>query len=223
MPISKILRVAGVGLLGTLVLFVPRLWAGDFTLELMTGTAFNLPSPLTIHQSGYPDLRISAQYDTEPFSPYTPYYAWRLSLWDKDGAWEFEQVHHRLFLTDPPPEVQDFSIHYGYTYFLLGRAWKAGEYLLHFDAGPVITSPESIIRGQGFQTYNKGLLDSGYYFSGLGAQAAVSRNFAVGGPVFILADVGLIGGWAWWVPVSNGSAEVPTLGLHLHLGTGFGF
>jgi hypothetical protein len=220
---SKTLRMVGAGLLGVLLFIPSKAGAGVFTLELMTGTAINFPTPLTVHQEGYPDISLTAQYNTQPFSPYTPYYAWRISLWDRDQAWEFEQVHHRLFLANPPPEIQDFSIHYGYTYFLLGHAWRMGDYILHLGAGAVITSPENVVRGQEFQTYNKGVLDSGYYFSGLGAQAAVSRNFPVWDTVFLLADVGVIGGWAWWVPISNGSADVPTIGIHFHFGTGLGF
>jgi len=210
-------------ILGVFLLAVSGAQAGNFSLELMTGTAYNFPTPLVVHQAGYPDIQLTAQYDTEPFSPYTPYYAWRISLWDRDQAWEFEQIHHRLFLTNPPPEIQDFSIHYGYSFFFFGHAWKTGDYILHLDIGPVITSPENVVRGQGFQTYNKGLLDSGYYLSGLGIQTALSRNFNVWDSVFVVGDIGLIGGWAWWVPISNGSADVPTLGLHFHIGTGLGF
>jgi hypothetical protein len=223
MFVLKVLGFFATSLLGAFFFAAPNAGAEGFSVEVMTGTAYNFPTPLTVHQAGYPDIQLTAHYDTEPFGPYTPYYVFRLSLWDHDQAWEFEQVHHRLFLTNLPPEIQDFSIHYGYTYFLLGHAWKMGDYILHLDAGAVVSSPENIVRGQPFQTYNRGLLDSGYYLSGLGAQVAVSRNFEVWKSVFVLADVGLIGGWAWWVPISNGSADVPTLGLHFHFGTGIGF
>ena len=196
--------------------------ATPFTFEFMGGTAFNFPTPLTIHQSGYPDLQFSADYDTKPFGPYTPYYAWRAALWDKNEAWELEQVHHRLFLTNPPPEVQNFSIHYGYNFFLFGHAWKNPDFIFHLGTGPVITNPENTVRGQVLHTWGTGIFDQGYDFSGWGIQAAASRNFQVWESAFVTADIGLIGGWAWTVPVVNGSADVPTLGLHFHLGAGFG-
>jgi hypothetical protein len=194
--------------------------AGSLTLEIMGGSAYNLPSPLTIHQTGYPDLNLTANFDTKPFGPYLPYYALRASLWEKDQAWEFEILHHRLFLTNPPPEVQNYSIHFGYTYFMAGHAWRNPDFILHLDAGPIITNPENTVRGQKLKTDNQGILDLGYYFSGLGTQVSVSRDLYFWGSAFVVLEVGVAGGWAWDVPVANGSSEVPTLGLHGHLGTG---
>src|SRR3970040_349567 len=95
-----------------------------FSLEFMTGTAFNFPTPLTVQQAGQPDIHLTAEYDTKPFGPSTPYYAWRASLWEGAGAWEVGQVHHRLFLKNPPPEIEYFAVHYGYNLFYLGRAWQ---------------------------------------------------------------------------------------------------
>lgn len=193
---------------------------GSLTLEVMGGSAFNFPSPLSIHQDGYPDLHINADYDTKPFGPYTPYYAIRLSLWDKDEAWELEQLHHRLFLTDPPPEVQFYAIHFGYTYFMVGHAWRNPDFILHLDGGAIITRPENTVRGQKLQMNDVGLLDMGYYFSGLGGQVSASRNIYLWGTAFAVVEVGIAGGWAWDVPVAGGSSDAPTLGLHGHIGAG---
>ncbi|HTC21105.1 MAG TPA: hypothetical protein VK859_09670 [bacterium] len=196
--------------------------AQTLSLELMAGSAYNFPTPLTVHQAGYPDIHLTADYNTEPFGPYTPYYAWRFSLWDKDEAWEFEQVHHRLFLTDPPPEIQNFSIHFGYNFFLLGHAWKRGDFIFHADAGILITNPENTVRGQVLRTGGTGIFDAGYNFSGLGCQVAVSRDFYFAKNFYLVLDVGLMAGWAV-VPVANGSADVPNISLHGRLGPGFSF
>ena len=197
--------------------------AEDFTLELMGGTALNFPTPLTVRQSGQPDLQLSANYDTKPFGPYTPYYAWRTSLWDHDQAWEFGQVHHRIFLTNPPPEIQVFAIHFGYNYFFLGHAWKRGGLIYHLAVGPVITNPENTVRGQKLHTTGTGLFDAGYDFSGIGAEASISKNIYFAKNGFISLEVAFIAGWAWWVPVFDGSADVPNMALHGHIGTGFSF
>jgi hypothetical protein len=196
--------------------------ADSLTLEVFTGDAYNFPTALTVRQSGYPDINLTAHYDTEAFGPYTPYYAIRLALWDKNQAWEFEQVHHRLFLTNPPPEIQNFSIHYGYSFFMLGHAWKLADYVLHIDAGVIIASPENTVRGQTLYTSGTGLFDWGYYLSGVGAQAAVSRSFDIAGPVFITLEGAFMAGYAT-VPVVNGSADVPNLSLHGRFGTGVKF
>src|SRR6185436_151678 len=86
--------------------------ARTFTFEAMSGSAYNVPTPLTVQQAGYPEIRFSAHYKTKPFGPYYPYYSWRASLWNErhDQAWEFTQVHHRLFLANNPPEIQHFAI-----------------------------------------------------------------------------------------------------------------
>ena len=207
-----------------LVLFgTPRpLRAQVFSFEVMGGSAYNLPTPLTVRQSGYPDIYLWADYDTKPFGPYTPYYVWRASLWDKDEAWEFEQVHHRIFLTNPPPEIQDFSVHFGYNYFFLGHAWKKADFILHLGVGPVISNPQNMVRGQRLHTAGTGWFDQGYDLSGVGFQGAVSRDFYYAKNGFVLLEVALIGGWAQ-VPVVNGSADVPNLAFHGHIGTGVSF
>src|SRR5260221_14476355 len=84
--------------------------AQTFTFEALGGSAYNAPTPLTVRQTGYPDIRLSAHYDTKPFGPYYPYYSWRASFWnpEHDSAWEITQIHHRLFLANNPPEIQFF-------------------------------------------------------------------------------------------------------------------
>jgi hypothetical protein len=101
-------------------------YAQGFTFEAMSGSALNLPTPLTVSQNGYPDIRFSAHYDTKPFGPFYPYYSWRASFWNQehDQAWEITQVHHRLFLANNPPEIQFFAIHFGYNFYMFGHAWK---------------------------------------------------------------------------------------------------
>jgi hypothetical protein len=80
--------------------------AQTLSVELMTGSAYNFPTPLAVHQSGYPEIQMTAHYDTSPFGHYFPYYALRISRWDGDAASEFEQLHHRLLLADVSSEIQ---------------------------------------------------------------------------------------------------------------------
>ncbi|HEY6358217.1 MAG TPA: hypothetical protein VIX35_08225 [Vicinamibacterales bacterium] len=192
------------------------------TIELMGGTAYNAPTPLTIQQTGFPDIHMTAHYATKPFGPFAPYYSWRIDFWDKHGAWEVQQVHHRLFLTNTTPEVQLFEIHFGYNYFLAGRAWRTHGFVVHTSGGLVVPNPESIIRGMSLNAPGPNALDVGYRIGGVGAALAASRYVALGTHLYLLADGGLIVGRAT-VPVANGSASVPNVGLHGHLGVGFAF
>src|SRR5579864_4744429 len=195
--------------------------AQSVTVDLMGGSAYNVPTPLTIQQAGFPDIRLTAHYDTRPLGPFAPYYSWRVDVWDTHGAWEVQQVHHRLFLSNTTPEVQFFAIHYGYNYFLVGRAWRTHGFVIHASGGLVVPNPDNIVRGKSLNLSHNSV-DVGYRISGGGAALAVSRQIALGTHVYLLADGGLIAGRAS-VPVVDGSASVPTVGLHGHLGIGFAF
>jgi hypothetical protein len=107
--------------------------AQTFSFEALSGSAYNIPTPLTVRQTGHPDIRFAAHYDTKPFGPYYPYYSWRVSFWNatKDQAWELTQVHHRIFLTNNPPDIQSFAIHFGYNFYMAGHAWKRGGFVYH--------------------------------------------------------------------------------------------
>jgi hypothetical protein len=192
------------------------------TVDLMGGTAYNVPTPLTIQQTGFPDIHLTAHYDTKPFGPFAPYYSWRVDVWSKDSAWEVQEVHHRLFLSNTTPEVQFFAIHYGYTYFLVGRAWRTHGFVVHASGGLIVANPDNIVRGKHLNGQDPNALDVGYRLAGGGAALAVSRQIALGTHVYLLADGGLLAGRAS-VPVIDGSASVPNVGLHGHVGVGFAF
>lgn len=203
---------------------LPRLASAQkVTIDLMTGTAYNVPTLLTIHQDGYPDIRFNAHYDTKPFGPFAPYYSWRVDLWNKEktAAWEVQLVHHRLFLTNTTVDVQEFNIHYGYIFFLVGRAWRMHGLVVHASGGVIVPSPSSQIRGQTFNA-GSGPLDVGYHIRGAGAGVAASRTVKLGKYVYVVADGAVLGGRAR-VPIAGGKATVPNLGFHGHLGIGLSF
>jgi hypothetical protein len=191
--------------------------AQTFQLDLMGGTAYNVPTPLTIRQSGFPDIHVTAHYDTKPLGPYAPYYSWRLSLWNDThtSGWEIQQVHHRIFLSNTSDVVQFFAIHFGYNYFLAGHAWAWRGFEVHADGGVIISSPQNTVR-------NATLPAVGYGLSGVGGALAIGRHVVVTPHFYLLAEGGLLAGHAN-VPVVSGSASVPNVGLHAHLGAGITF
>ena len=193
--------------------------AQNLAFEVMGGSGFNVPMPLTIQQAGYPDIRFTAHYATKPLGPYAPYYSWRFSLDDRYGAWEVQHLHHRLFLSNTTPEVESFAVHYGYNFFLLGRSWRMDDLILHASGGVIVTSPAGRIRGQTFNSGDPGILDVGYDLSGTGASVAASRNWNLSKHVFVLMDVALLAGKAT-VPIADGTAKVPNLSFHGHVGIG---
>jgi len=191
--------------------------------ELMTGTAYNLPTGLTVHQSGQLDLQLTANYDTNPFGDEAPYYSWRVGLWDGDEAWEIQHIHHKLYLTNLTPEIQDLEMCHGFNYFFLGHAWKRSGLIFHLGVGPIVTHPQSIIRNQVQDSDHGGLFDAGYYISGIGIQGAVGKDLYLNEKLFVVLELAATSGWAWWAPTAGGYSEVTNLALHGHVGMGYGF
>ena len=112
----------------------------QWSLQIFGGAPLNFNFPLTIHQSGHPDLKVTGNYESRPLEvPY--YYAWRLGAWDGNRAWEIELVHNKLYLKNKPPEVQEFSISHGYNLLTVNRAWKENGFIFRGGLGVVITHP----------------------------------------------------------------------------------
>jgi hypothetical protein len=191
--------------------------AQDLTVELMLGSAFNLPTPLTIRQQGQPILEHTAHYDTRPFGPYAPYYAGRLTFWQGDVGWQIDFIHHRLFLSNPTSDIERFEIHYGYSFLLAGRAWRVHGFELHASGGVIITNPANVVRGLAMNTGDPGVPDAGYDVTGAGGALAVSREVPLTGRLSIVANGAILAGTVS-VPVAGGSARAPNVGLHGQVG-----
>ena len=190
--------------------------AQGLTVDLMFGSAYNVPTPLTIRQDNYPVLKHTARYDTRPFGPYAPYYAGRLTFWRGDAGWELELIHHRIFLSNTTADVERFEIHYGYSYLLAGRAWRTRGFELHANGGAVMTKPASIVRGLPLNTPDAHER-AGYDITGVGGSIAVSREFKLVGRLSLIGTAAVIAGTVS-VPVAMGSARVPNVGLHGQIG-----
>jgi hypothetical protein len=191
--------------------------------ELMGGSALNVPTPLSIQQAGFSDIHFTAHYDTKPFGPYAPYYTWRVDFWNKqhDRAWEVQQVHHRVFLTNTTPEVTAFAIHFGYNYFMAGRAWRMHGFMLHTDFGVIVPNPANTVRGLSINI-GPNAVHTGYGLSGVGGQIAISRQFNLAKHFYVLGEGGFMMGRTT-VPVVTGSATVPNVSFHGRVGIGVEF
>ena len=198
-------------------LAVPGLAHAQVTFDLMFGSAYNVPTPLTIRQKNHPVLEHTAHYDTRPFGPFAPYYAGRLTFWQGDAGWEFELLHHRLFLSNTTAEIERFEIHFGYSYWLFGRAWRTHGFELHANGGFVVTNPANVVRGLPMNTGDPGAEDSGYDITGVGASFGISREFHLVGPLSLVANGAVVAGTVS-VPVVTGSARAPNVGFHAQVG-----
>ncbi len=178
-----------------------------------------MPSRLTIRQQGQPDIAFTARFATRPFAE-VPYYAVRVGRESGRSAWEFELLHHKLYLANPPEEVQRFQMSHGYNFLLVNRAWRLAPFDLRAGLGVVMPHPENTVRGQRFDE-GGGWLGTGWYFCGPGAQVAFARGLTFGH-----WDVALEGKLtaAWTrVPVVSGSADLANVALHLLVVPGYRF
>ena len=190
------------------------------TVEAFTGSAYNFPTPLTISQSGEPDIGFNAHYETRPLED-TPYFGARVSFWKNDRAWIGTFVHHKLYLRDPPPDVQWFRITYGFNMATVGLGWRRGRLSYTFGLGAVVTHASNMVRGKSY-TGTGGPFNKGYTFSGVTGLGSLQYKVPLLGGFFLagetMASLSYIE-----VRVMDGKARVPAAAVHLHLGFGYGF
>jgi len=191
--------------------------ATDWTVTAGAGAARSLPTRLSIAQHGFPELRFSARYDNRPFeSP--PH--WFLRIGRRSGAaWEFQHLHHKLYLRNRPPEVERFDVTHGYNVFTLGRAWTRNGFRLRAGAGVVIAHPESTVRGRRFGP-RQGIFGLDQYLAGPALVLGASREWPLGRRAFVSPELQLSAASAR-VPISDGRASAPNLAAHFLIGVGW--
>ena len=176
--------------------------------------------PLTIRQSGQEDIRLRARYSTRPLEG-APYYAYRFGRWADGGAWEAELVHHKLYLENPPPEVQHFETSHGYNLATVNHATHSGGLIIRFGLGLVIAHPEGRVRGRSIGTV-RSVLGGGYHIAGITAQLTAGRRFGLAGDIFAAPEAKLTASWAQVPLAGGGYALVPNAALHALAGLGYG-
>jgi hypothetical protein len=120
--------------------------ADHWSVEAYGGNAYNFRNRLSISQEGSSSQSVDAKYETRGLRA-PPYYLLRAARWTGNAAWEISQIHHKLYLTNPPPGVGDVSISHGFNILTINRAYRAGDWTYRFGAGPVITHAEATING----------------------------------------------------------------------------
>lgn len=206
-----IMVIVGVGILVNSAYSYSQWEFSQWELEIFyPGSALNLPTELTIQQNGQEKITLVAEYDTKPFKE-SPYYAFRVGKWNKKSAWEVELVHHKLYLENPPEEIQHFEISHGYNLITLNRAWKVKGFIIRIGGGIVLAHPETVVRGKRLGGYSKKLID-GFYISGPTFQAAIARTFWS-----FIVESKFTSSYAR-VPIWDGHAEVPNLAIHFLVG-----
>lgn len=191
-----------------------------WSFELHGGQVYNLPMPLSVKQSGFPDIRLNARYDTEGFT-LPVYWDMRLGRWQNMRLWEIELIHHKLYLDNTTPEVQKFNISHGFNILMVNRGLEKNKFRYRAGAGVVLAHPESIIRGKEFGNSTDDW-DTGYYLTGPVFNLAISRPIRLGSRFYINQEAKTTFAYSY-IRISQGHANVYNLAFHLILGFGVDF
>lgn len=200
---------------GLVVSAAPARAETSWGARVFVGVPFNFPSPVRIRQAGEPDLRFRARWATRPFD--NPWY-YGIGLFRRAGGreWSGELIHHKIYLRNPPPEVQDFSISHGFNFLLVGHGIEVTPGVwARVQAGAVLAHPESTVRGKTLP--EGGGLARGYHLAGPALAAGVEGRVPLGDRARLALGARLVGGYAF-VPVADGSARVPNLAVHATAG-----
>ena len=205
-----------------LILFISPITNAQsrWSFELHGGQVFNVPMPLTIRQEGFQDIKLWARFDAEPFV-LPVYWDWRFSRWEAGKAWEFEVIHHKLYLSNTTPEIQKYNISHGFNMLMFNRVFQKKFVRVRVGAGVILAHPESKIRGKEFgDTGND--MDMGYFISGPVVNFAVSKPFYLGSRFYINAEVKTTFAYSS-IKIASGNSDVYNLAFHLNLGPGVVF
>jgi hypothetical protein len=191
-----------------------------WSFEIHSGEVYNVPLPLQIEQQTYPDIKLTARYRSE--SLILPvYWDWRFSRWKNNKSWEFETIHHKLYLDNTTPEVQKFNISHGFNMLMVNRGFEKKTFRYRAGMGVVLAHPESNIRGKEFGNSTDDW-DTGYYLTGPVFNLAISRPIRLGSRFFINPEAKTTFAYSY-IRISEGHADVYNLAFHLILGFGYDF
>ncbi len=191
---------------------------GDYqTFELLGGGAYNFDSDLEITQEGEETLNIDADWTVGGSG--APYYIMRYGNWNGGEAWEIEHIHHKIELTNNPPEVPDYQISHGFNMFMYNRAWRSGHLTQRAGLGIVIGHNDNTVRGLEIDE-DEGGIWNGYDFAGGAAQYGASYTWPIADDWFVTVDGKATVAYAE-ADVVNGDSNLWNYALHYAAGFGY--
>jgi hypothetical protein len=191
----------------------------DFFVQASPGVAHCFKTPLTIKQSGYPDLKINAEYKTESWK-LPIYYSIKLGTSKEKRGWELELIHLKIYLQNNPPEIQQFQVSHGFNLVQINRTWQLDRVIIRTGAGVVLAHPENIVRGNMLE--ENSFRGTGYCLAGPCLQISAEKLFCLYEGLYLSAELKTTAAYAW-IPVHNGHANTSHLGMHGLVGLGYRF
>lgn len=178
------------------------------------GGAFSAPSQLTFKQDDRSDVDVHGTFSNKSFEDY-PYWTMRLENWNANNAYEFELIHHKIYLDNTPEEVAYYNVSDGYNLFMLNRARRIGSRIWRLGGGIVIGHAESRVRGQKLDS-SGGLGDAGFFVGGPAIQAGVEWRRFTTETLFFSLEQKLTLAYTEF-PISDGSVSGYNVAWHINL------
>ena len=204
-------------LLGFTVLagMLPARLGAQWRLEAWLGQAWSAPTPVTFSQVNQPDIRTNGNWSTRPFAP-TWYYSGRIARWSGNSAWAFEYMHHKIYLDNPPTDVQFFRVTNGVNFLLGERLWRRRGWEYGVGAGPLYAVPVSEVRGVVYDNA-RGIFHSQYELAGAALEANLARRLRLLPFTFGTLSLKATAGYLH-VHIADGHAVTSNFALHFQYG-----
>ncbi|MBL7966804.1 MAG: hypothetical protein JNK09_07370 [Prolixibacteraceae bacterium] len=191
-----------------------------WAFELHGGEVYNVPMPLKIIQKGFPELKLTARYNTEALT-LPVYWDLRLSKWKNNKSVELEAIHHKLYLDNTTEEVEKFNISHGFNMLFVNRGFEKKTLRYRCGIGLVIIHPESRIRGREFGDSTDDW-DMGYYLTGPALNLSSGKAIAISKRFYLNVEGKTTFAYSK-TKIAEGKADVYNLAFHLIIGFGTNF
>jgi hypothetical protein len=192
------------------------------SLNVNFGTAYNIPTYLKIHQSGYDPIALLAKYATKGFeSPV--YWDYRLEAETESKFIGLRSTHHKLILTNLPAEVSSFSITHGYNLVMAYFGWKKKYFDLLIGGGIAFSHPEGVVFNS-FIALEEGipLIGGKYRLTAPNFDVEIKKKWYFTKRFFLNTGIRFLAGYAK-PNIIDGFIETYPIGIHWAGGLGIDF
>jgi hypothetical protein len=198
----------------------PEAGCGErFEIDFFLGASKNFNSKLEITQAEQRTLDFHATYDSRSFEQ-PLYYTVRFSWLFETSGLELQLVHHKVHLTNPPPEIANFEVSHGFNLLTLNYVIRSLPLDVRFGVGLVAGHTESIVRNLSLS--GGGSVFGEYAITGPAFIAGAGHPFPILSRLVMIPEVYLSAARAR-LPVADGEASLFNVALHVMLGVGVRF